>query len=80
MLYLEPNAYFTIQQLEGGPNPLPLKSGFSLDTKYRAIGGFNMSETAEMYFMFANDRDEIWFISNRHVRFAGIFKSREARI
>jgi hypothetical protein len=35
---------------------------------YRVLGGFTMSESAEMYFMLANDRREVWFISNRHFR------------
>ena len=35
---------------------------------YRTLGCFNPSETADAYYVLANDRDEVWFICNRHVR------------
>ena len=35
---------------------------------YRALGLYNPSETSDAYFVLSNDRDEIWFICNRHVR------------
>ncbi len=54
------------------PHPLPLESGFSLERSYRVLGIYNPSETSEAYFMLPNDRDELWFISNRHLRFAGL--------
>ena len=54
------------------PHPLPLDSGFSTGRTYRVLGIYNPSETSEAYFMLANDRDEIWFISNRHLRYAGL--------
>lgn len=34
------------------------------------MGIYTPSETAEAYFILVNDRDEFWFISQRHVRFA----------
>ena len=43
-------------------------SGFSVSHAYRALGLFNPSETSDAYFVLSNDRDEIWFICNRHVR------------
>jgi hypothetical protein len=72
MLTLEPGLFFRVQELTDGPKPLPLKSGFSLDKGYRALGLFNPSETSDAYFIFANDREEIWFICNRHLRAVGL--------
>lgn len=62
--------YVSIAQLDRGPKPLPLESGFSTGLLYLVVGGFTMSESSEMFLMLSNDRDEIWFISNRHVRTA----------
>ena len=62
MLTLESNLFLTICQLDQGPHPLPLQSGFTLDTAYRALGMFNPSETSDAYFILSNNRDEIWFI------------------
>jgi hypothetical protein len=72
MLTLETGLYLRIEQLPNGPHPLPLSSGFSAATAYRALGMFNPSETSDAYFIFSNDRDEIWFICNRHVRTLGL--------
>ena len=58
--------YLRVEQLKGGPKPLPL-------TAYRALGMFNPSETSDAYFILSNDRDEIWFICNRHLRCLGVF-------
>ena len=33
-----------------------------------ALGCFNPSETSDAYYILSNDRDEIWFICNRHLR------------
>lgn len=68
MLTLDTNLFLRIHQLPNGPRPLPLESGFSLGTSYRALGMFNPSETSDAYFILSNDRDEIWFICNRHLR------------
>lgn len=68
MLTLDTHLFLRINQLEKGPHPLPLESGFSLNTTYRALGMFNPSETSDAYFILSNDRDEIWFICNRHLR------------
>lgn len=68
MLWMEEGMYRRVEELPGGPRPLPLLSGFSLTTAYRALGCFNPSETSDAYFILSNDRDEVWFICNRHLR------------
>ena len=72
MLHLEKHIYLRVEQLPNGPKPLPLDSGFNNETAYRALGMFNPSETSDAYFIFSNDRDEIWFICNRHLRCLGL--------
>ncbi|MEN9893328.1 MAG: hypothetical protein RLY78_3623 [Pseudomonadota bacterium] len=71
MITLDLALYLRVQELPDGPRPLPLRSGFSPDTAYRSLGLFNPSETSDAYFIFSNDRDEIWFICNRHLRTVG---------
>jgi hypothetical protein len=78
MITLESALYLRIEQLFGGPTPLPLASGFSVNTAYRALGLYNPSETSDAYFVFANDRDEIWFICNRHLRAIGLLQGQSA--
>lgn len=68
MLWLEQGLYVKIVQLEEGPRPLPLKSGFSEGVAYRVLGCYNPAETSDAWYIFSNDRDETWFICNRHVR------------
>ena len=53
---------------ERAPRPLPLSSGFSENVAYRILGVHSPSETGEAYLILSNDRDEVWFISNRHFR------------
>ena len=36
------------------------------------ISLYNPSETSDAYFVLSNDRDEIWFICNRHLRTVGL--------
>lgn len=55
MLTLESALYVRVQELPHGPRPMPLQSGFSMDTAYRALGMFNPSETSDAYFILAND-------------------------
>ena len=71
MIQFETGMYVVIQQLDGSraPRPMPLESGFSSDVAYRVLGLHSPSETSECYLVLANDRDELWFISNRHCRF-----------
>ena len=73
MIYLEPGLYLRVQQASKRPHPLPLENGFSVDVAYRALGIHSPSETSECYFIVVNDRDETWFISNRHFRVVGLF-------
>jgi len=73
MIYLEPGLYLRVEQLAERAHPLPLQSGFSANVAYRALGVHSPSETSECYFILANDRDETWFISNRHLRVVGLF-------
>lgn len=63
-----------IKEMNGdrSPIPKPLASGFSEGKLYKVYGMYSPSETSECYFMLVNDRDEFWFISNRHLRFAGL--------
>lgn len=68
MTSLEPGLYVRIEELDNGPKPLPLINGFSPSQAYRALGLYNPSETSDAYFVLSNDRDEIWFICNRHLR------------
>lgn len=70
MIHIEPGLYVTVVQTteRRAPQPLPLESGFSTHYAYRVLGVYSPSETSEAFFILSNDRDEIWFISNRHLR------------
>lgn len=68
MIFLEPGLYLRVEEMENGPKPRPLLSGFSLHRAYRALGLYSPSETSDAYFVLSNDRDEVWFICNRHFR------------
>lgn len=72
MTLLESGLYLRVQELDNGPKPLPLLSGFSTGCVYRALGLYNPSETSDAYFVLSNDRDEVWFICNRHLRTYGL--------
>lgn len=63
-----------VEEMEGerSPVPRPLSAGFSKDKIYKVYGIYSPSETSECYFMLVNDYNELWFISNRHLRFAGL--------
>lgn len=68
MIWFEQGLYLRVEELDNGPRPLPLRSGFSREIAYRALGVFNPSESSDAYYILSNDRDEIWFICNRHLR------------
>jgi len=70
--YIRPNVFVRIEQADGkfAPRPLPLENGFSNDRDYEILGLHCPSESGEAYCILRNDRDEIWFISNRHLRVA----------
>ncbi len=73
MITVESGLFLRVQELDNGPKPYPLQSGFSQDNAYRVLGLYSPSETSEAYFILANDRDEIWFISNKHFRVSGLY-------
>lgn len=60
-------------QGERAPQPKPLSNGFSENIAYQVLGLHSASETSEAYLILANDQDELWFISNKHVRAHGCF-------
>lgn len=70
MIYLQPGLYVVIDQLEAelAPVPKPLNHGFSQDVAYLVLGAFSLSESGEAFLILSNDENEIWFISNRHLR------------
>ena len=68
MTLLEPGLYLRVEEMLNGSKPLPLQSGFSKGRAYRALGLYNPSETSDAYFVLSNDRNEVWFICNRHLR------------
>jgi len=70
MISIEAGLYLRIEQFSKPIHPMPLESGFSPNVGYRALGIYSPSETSECYFILSNDRDEVWFISNRHLRVA----------
>lgn len=78
LIALENGLYLRVQELPNGPKPFPLQSGFSQDIAYRALGLFNPSETSDAYFILSNDRDEVWFICNRHLRTVALAASNSA--
>ncbi len=56
------------------PVPHPVKHGrFDINRIYKVLGMYNPSETSEAYFVLSNADREVWFISNRHLRVAGLF-------
>ena len=73
-IYLKPDVFVTINQMQGdrAPQPLPLSSGFSMGTAYEILGIHTASESAEAFLILRNDRDEMWFISNRHVKIVDV--------
>jgi len=67
---LNEEVWVRVEQMEGehAPRPLPLENGFSKEFSYNILGIHSPSETSEAYFILCNDRDEVWFVSNRHFR------------
>jgi hypothetical protein len=70
MISIADSLFVVVKEMGGerAPRPLPLSSGFSEQVAYRVLGVHSPSETGEAYFILSNDRDEVWFISNRHFR------------
>lgn len=76
MIDYERGLYVIIEELAHGPHPLPLRSGFSKDFAYRVLGIYNPSESGECWLILSNDGDQMWFISQRHVRTYGLYADR----
>lgn len=74
MISHESGIYVRIEEVLGqrAPLPKPLDNGFISDRAYRILGIYNPSETSDAYVIISNERDELWFICNRHVRTVGI--------
>ena len=68
MIDYERGLYVVIQELVKGPSPFPLEHGFSADVAYRVLGIYNPSESGECWLILSNDDDQLWYISQRHVR------------
>jgi hypothetical protein len=71
MVNVNPNLYVEIVPMNGprSPAPHPVVDGqFDTSQVYKVLGCYSPSESSESYFMLSNQRREIWFISNRHVR------------
>lgn len=78
MVCIESGLYVRIVEMQGerSPQPRPLSNGFSPHVAYRVIGLHSASETSEAYLILSNDRDELWFISNKHARSLGVAAAR----
>lgn len=77
---INPRLYVEIVPLDGqfSPKPHPVDdAGFDPKCLYKVLGMYNPSETSEAYFVLANLERQIWFISNRHLRAAGLFDGDE---
>ncbi len=75
MLDYEKGLYVVINELANGPQPFPLQNGFSSSIAYRVLGIYNPSESGECWLILSNDRDELWYIAQRHVRTWGLLAS-----
>lgn len=75
MIHIESGLYVRVQELDNGPLPRPLQSGFSEQNAYRVLGIYSASESAECFLILSNDRSELWFVSNRHFRVVGLRRS-----
>ncbi len=75
MVTIANDLYVVVREMEGerAPQPKPLPNGFSENIAYRVLGLHSASETSEAYLILANDHEELWFISNKHVRTYGLF-------
>jgi len=82
MISYETGIYVRIEEFSGPrtPVPKPLDCGFLSDRAYRVLGIFNPSETSDAYLIMSNERDELWFICNRHVRTVGIVRDGPFRL
>jgi len=74
MIAFHPQLFVRIEELNTprAPQPRPLENGFTADRLYRVLGVANASESSDAFFILANDRDEMWFICQRHLRFGAL--------
>ena len=77
MIDYERGLYVTMEELSNGPRPFPLTSGFSKGVAYRVLGIYNPSESGECWLILSNDADQMWYISQRHVRTFGLYAERK---
>ena len=73
---IDSRLYVEIAPYEGphAPAPHPVRdAGFDESLIYKVLGMYNPSETSEAYLVLSNPRRQLWFISNRHLRAAGLF-------
>ncbi len=70
MMFVQPGLYVSIEEMAGdaAPQPRPLEHGFNSETAYLVLGAFSLSESGEAFFILSNNEDQVWFISNRHLR------------
>ena len=82
MIEYEPGIYVRVEEMAGerAPMPKPLASGFVISQAYRVLGIFSPAETSDAYFILSNERDELWFICNRHLRSAGMMEKGPFRL
>lgn len=73
-IFLRNDVKVRIEQMKGenAPRPLPLISGFNAESEYLVLGLHCPSESGEAFCILKNDRDEMWFISNRHLRITSV--------
>lgn len=73
---IDSRLYVSICPVEGDRSPVPhpvRHARLSTDRLYKVLGMYNASETSECLLILSNDDGELWFISNRHLRAAGLF-------
>jgi hypothetical protein len=68
MIDYERGLYVVIEQLPKGPPPFPMEHGFSKGFAYRVLGIYNPSESGECWLILSNNDNQLWHISQRHVR------------
>lgn len=69
-VYIKSGVKVIINQIDTkfAPQPKPLENNFSEGKEYEIIGLYCPSETSEAFCILVNDLNQIWFISNRHLK------------
>lgn len=78
MIDFERGLYVVIVELAKGPPPFPLDHGFKSGVGYRVLGIYNPSESGECWLILSNDQNQLWYISQRHVRTWRLLPSEQA--